>query len=311
MTSKTNSGTIASVVFFGTGDVSLKTLEGIHPTIAVEAIITKPDLVTSSGHRLQPAVKTWATKHTIPCHQPANKAELIELFSSTQFSSRLGLVVDYGLIIPTGVIDSFELGILNSHFSLLPKWRGADPITWSILAGDKATGVTIMQLEAGMDTGDILAVEEYDLAVKETTESLTTKLITISNKLLLVTIPKYLAGTLTPQPQDNTQATFSKKITKQDGELKPEKYSATELERQIRAYLGWPGSYIERKGIRLTIKQALADQESLPINTLMEHNGKLLLGCKEGSLDILSIQPAGKKPMDAKGFVNGYARLLN
>lgn len=310
MTSKTNSNTTTSIVFFGTGDVSLKTLEGIHPAIPIEAVITKPDLLTSSGQKAQPAVKAWATKHNIPCYQPANKAELSELFSHAQFSSRAGLVVDYGLIIPVDVIDGFELGILNSHFSLLPKWRGADPITWSVLAGDKTTGVTIMQLEAGMDTGDILAVETCSLASNETTASLTERLVAISNKLLIQTIPQYFAGELEPKPQDHEQATFSKKITKEAGELKPNEYIAAELERQVRAYLGWPGSYMTIKDVLLTIKEARVSSVAAPSGKLVNQGGKLLLGCKEDSLEIIRIQPAGKKPMDARAFTNGYAKLL-
>lgn len=311
MTSKTSSNTATSIVFFGTGEVSLKTLQGIHPTIPVEAIITKPDLTSSSGKAVQPAVKTWATQHGIDCHQPANKGELSELFSAHNFSSRAGLVVDYGLIIPVGVIESFELGILNSHFSLLPKWRGADPITWSVLAGDTTTGVTIMQLEAGMDTGDILAVEQCDLAVNETTDSLTARLITISNKLLLEILPKLFAGKLTPKPQDHAQATFSKKISKEEGELKPDEHTAAELERQIRAYLGWPGSYITINGTLLTIKEVVVSQETAPLGKLTLREGKVLLGCKDDSLEVAQIQPAGKKQMDAKSFANGYAKLLD
>lgn len=311
MTSKTSSATTTSIVFFGTGDVSVKTLQGIHPAISVEAVITKPDLMSSNGQAVPPAVKAWATQHGIACHQPANKAELAELFSHNTFSSRAGLVVDYGLIIPLDVIESFELGILNSHFSLLPKWRGADPITWSVLAGDKTTGVTIMQLEAGMDTGDILAVEQCDLTAEETTDSLTARLITISNTLLIDTLPKFFAGELSPKPQDHTQATFSKKISKEDGALKPDGHTATELERQVRAYLGWPGSYMTIDGVLLTIKQARVSTSTLPAGTLTPRENKLLLGCKEGSLEIIQIQPAGKKPMDARGFINGYGKLLD
>jgi methionyl-tRNA formyltransferase len=311
MTSKTSSATTTSIVFFGTGEVSLKTLQGIHPAISVEAVITKPDLMSSNGQAVPPAVKAWATQHGIVCHQPANKAELAELFSHNNFSSRAGLVVDYGLIIPLSVIESFELGILNSHFSLLPKWRGADPITWSVLVGDTTTGVTIMQLEAGMDTGDILAVEEYDLAADETTDSLTTRLITISNKLLIETLPKFFAGELNPKPQDHKQATFSKKISKANGTLKPDEYTAAELERQVRAYSGWPGSYITIDGVLLTIKQARVSTSTAPIGKLTLKENMLLLGCKEGSLEIIQIQPAGKKPMDARGFINGYGKILD
>lgn len=307
----TNSSTTTSIVFFGTGEVSLETLKSISGKITVEAVITKPDLMASSGRAMSPAVKIWAESNSIPCYQPANKAELAELCAQTKFSSKAGLVVDYGIIIPLSVITGFEKGILNSHFSLLPRWRGADPITWSILAGDQTTGVTVMQVDEGMDTGDILAVEEIEVASDETVPTLTDKLVRLSNSMLIDVIPKYLRGEITPAQQNHTLATFSKKIQKEDGLLKPSEYTATELERQIRAYLGWPGSYMTSHGALLAIKKVGVSEVTAPTGQLVQNEGRLLLGCKEGSLEIELIQPAGKKPMDARSFANGYANLLN
>lgn len=299
------------IVFFGTGEVSLETLKGISSHVQIEAIITKPDLLSSSGSRTSPAVKLWAQENGVPCYQPANKAELGDLFDKQAFESRVGLVVDYGLIIPLSVISSFELGILNSHFSLLPRWRGADPITWSILSGDEVTGVTIMQLAEGMDTGDILRSEKLEIGTEDTTSTLTTKLIGLSNKMLVETLADYLEGNASTTQQDHDRATFSKKITKEDGLVRPNDYSAVEIERQIRAYLGWPGSYITIGDTLLTIKSAKAVNTKAPIGQLTLNEGKLLMGCKQGSLEITQIQPAGKKPMDAKGLVNGYAKLIS
>lgn len=308
MTSKTNSST--STVFFGTGDVSLKTLEGIADDISIEAVITKPDLTTSSGKSIAPAIKTWAQQRNIPCYQPANKTELVSLVGAAKFSSDLGLVVDYGLIIPESVIRSFKLGILNSHFSLLPKWRGADPITWSVLAGDNQTGVTIMQVDAGMDTGDILATEKISLSPNETTQSLTTKLIELSNTMLVRTIPRYISGQITPTPQDNELATYSTKISKEMGQLNP-MLSAVELERQVRAFRGWPSSYIPIHDTLVTIKEARVSSEQIEPGHLVWRAKKLLYGCNGGSLEIVSIQPAGKSAMDGASFVNGYKHLLH
>lgn len=308
MTSKKNS-TTTSTVFFGTGDVSLATLQGIHAELDIEAVITKPDLLTSSGHKKPPAVKVWAEQHSIPCYQPANKAELSQLLRDIKFSSAVGLVVDYGIIIPPDVLAAFPNGLVNSHFSLLPKWRGADPITWPILAGDKETGVTIMQVDEGMDTGDILYQEAIEIAEQETTASLTDKLIKLSNRMITESLPAFVAGELAPTAQDNDQASYSTKITKEMGAIDSE-LSAAEIERQIRAFQDWPGSYLTIQGTLLTIKSAKVSQAKVAPGQLTYQGGQLLFGCTQDSLEILQIQPAGKKPMDAKSFANGYARLL-
>ncbi len=311
MTSKMNLTTNISTVFFGTGEVSLDTLVGIADHVKIEAVITKPDLVTSSGRTVSPKVKDWAEQNAVPCFQPGNKAELAALCEQESFDSPIGLVVDYGIIIPSSVIQSFRKGILNSHFSLLPKWRGADPITWTILGGDTQTGVTIMLVDEGMDTGDILAQQTIALNPDETVASLTPKLVNLSNDMLITTIPGYIGGDITPQPQNHDAATYSTKITKEMGELKPSEFTAAELERQIRAYQGWPGSYLTIHNTLLTIKNARVSKETTPIGGLHWQNHTLLLGCKQGSLEITLLQPAGKKPMDAAGFVNGYKQLLS
>ncbi len=311
MISKTNSAIVTSIVFFGTGEVSLATLEGIEGNIPVEAVVTKPDLVTSSGRKISPQVKVWAEENGVPCYQPANKAELAELCSKQAFKSPVGLVVDYGIIIPASVIQGFKQGILNSHFSLLPKWRGADPITWTILAGDTTTGVTVMLVDEGMDTGDILAQEEIELAPDETVASLTPRLVEISNDMLINTIPVYLRGEIKPEVQDHEAASYSSKISKEMGELKPGEKTAVELERQVRAFQGWPGSYITIQDTLLAIKSAKATNKSAPIGKINRAGKTLLLGCRQGSLQIDSIQPAGKKPMDALGFANGYKDLID
>jgi methionyl-tRNA formyltransferase len=311
MTSMTNSAIATSIVFFGTGEVSLATLEGIAGNISVEAVITKPDLVTSSGHKISPQVKVWAEENGVPCYQPANKAELAELCNKQAFKSPVGLVVDYGIIIPASVIQGFRQGILNSHFSLLPKWRGADPITWTILAGDTTTGVSVMLVDEGMDTGGILVQEEIELAPDETVASLTPKLVGLSNDMLINAIPDYLRGEMKPRVQNHEAASYSSKINKDMGELKPTEKTALELERQVRAFQGWPGSYITVQGTLLAVKSARATSKTTPIGKINRDGKTLLLGCKQGSLQIDSIQPAGKKPMDALGFANGHRNLIS
>lgn len=297
-----------SIVFFGTGEVSLKTIEGIAGHFDIEAVITKPDLTTSSSKTRPAELKIWAEEHQVPCFTPASKAELSDVIANQKFKSEVGLVVDYGIIIPQDVIDSFPHGILNSHFSLLPKLRGADPITFAVLEGHKETGVSIMQLVAKLDEGDIIAQEKYQMPQAITTPQLTTDLIELSNEMLATVIPNYLADKLVPKSQDHIQASYSRKLTKEDGLLDPSK-TATELECQIRAFIDWPKSYMFMDDLRVVITQARTSDQKYPVGKLTVDDKKLYYGCKGGSLEILELQPAGKLKMNAEAFTNGYIKL--
>lgn len=293
-----------SLVFFGTGQVSLKTIEAIQDHFCIEAVITKPDLVTSTGKTRPAELKVWAIQQNIQCFTPSNKAELSQLIAKHKFKSQVGLVVDYGIIIPQDVIDSFKLGILNSHFSLLPKLRGADPITFAILEGLEETGVSIMQIVAGLDEGDIVAQENYQLPNDITTPQLTGDLIELSNKLLIKTIPEYIAGKIELRPQQGNP-TYSRRLTKQDGQMDPSK-TAEQLEREVRAYTGWPKSYFDWQGKTYIIHKAEVSEQIAEVGQLVTHNKKLYYGCKDDSLEILEIQPANKPKMNAEAFINGY-----
>lgn len=293
------------IVFFGTGEVSLKTTEGIANNFDIEAVITKPDLTTSSGKTRPAELKIWAEEHQIPCYSPANKAELSQLITGQKFESQVGLVVDYGIIIPQDVIDSFPKGILNSHFSLLPQLRGADPITFAILEGLQETGVTIMQIVAKLDEGDIVAQQTYTMPANVTTPQLTDDLIALSNKMLITAMPDYLEGKITPTQQDHSQATYSRKLSKEDGLLDSSK-TAVELECQIRAFIDWPKSYMFMDDLRITITKVRVSGQKSPIGRLSVVDKKLYYGCKDGSLNILELQPAGKSKMNAAAFINGY-----
>lgn len=301
--------TNSSLVFFGTGEVSLKTIEGIAGHFDIEAVITKPDLTTSSGKTRPAELKIWAEVYQVPCFTPATKAELSDVIANQKFKSEVGLVVDYGIIIPQDVIDAFPHGILNSHFSLLPKLRGADPITFAVLEGHKETGVSIMQLVAKLDEGDIIAQEKYQMPQSITTPKLTTDLIELSNEMLAAVIPNYLAGKLVPKSQDHIQASYSRKLTKEDGLLDPSK-TATELECQVRAFIDWPKSYLFMDDLRIVITKAQPSTQKSQAGKLSVIDKKLFYGCKDGSLDIIELQPAGKTIMNAESFINGYLQAL-
>lgn len=299
-----------SIVFFGTGPVSLRTLEQISPAFSIEAIITKPSTTKSHKHQSQ-TVEDWAKIHNIPVHLPGNKDELSEIFKQYKFKSLIGLVVDYGIIIPRDVLSAFKKGILNSHFSLLPEWRGADPITFAILSGQKTTGVSIMLIVPKLDEGDLLTTKEYKLSPSITIDVLTKELTDLSSELLIDIIPKYLANKIKPYPQPTShKPTYSRKLTKQDGLVDCNK-SAEQIEREIRAYLGWPKSLLQYRGMDLILLKSKASNYQVDTGKLKVIDGKLLLGCKNNSLQIIRLQIAGKKSMDAKSFINGYQNIIS
>jgi methionyl-tRNA formyltransferase len=288
-----------SLVFFGTGPVSLACLEGIAGHFDIEAIITKPDKLAPNGRPHSAPVKAWAADHAIPLFQPATKAELAGLVTPGRFASRVGLVVDYGLIIPESVIRAFPLGIINSHFSLLPEWRGADPITFAILSGQAVTGVSVMLVVPALDEGLLLAQAQYQIPSDATTRQLTSALSDISNQLLIKTIPAYISNQIKPYPQDTSQPpTFSRKLTKADGDISWDK-PADQIEREVRAFLGWPGSHTTLAGIEVTITAAHVASAS-------DGPKALAVPCKSGALVIDRLKPAGKREMTGREFLAGH-----
>ncbi len=295
-----------TLVFLGSGPVGLASLEFLHEHFEIEAVITKPDPQSSRAPRL---VADYARQHQLPLLQPSNKLELDTLTQAAPFRARLGVVVDYGIIIPQTVISRFELGIINSHFSLLPEWRGADPITFAILSGQAETGVSIMKIVPALDEGDLLAQQRLSIDPHETTATLTDKLVQLSNDLLADVLPKYLDGQIQPYPQDTTQqVTYSRKLEKSDGEIDWNK-PAEQLEREIRAYLGWPGSKTEIAGRRVTILEAQANDQSGPLGTFKRDNKHIVAYCKTGSLVITHLKPDGKGAMSAEAFLAGTPNI--
>lgn len=295
------------IVFFGTGTVSLASLEFLSQHFAVEAVITKPDGVGVNNKPIEPPVKIWAQDHNISVHQPAGKAALTELFESNPFKSQVGLVVDYGLIIPQPVIDYFPLGIVNSHFSLLPKLRGADPITFAILEGQEVTGVSLMLIVAAMDEGQLIAQCQFKLLPDINIQQLTASLVELSNQLLLETLPDYLSGKIKPWPQDATIApSYTKKLTKADGVIDWTK-PATQLEREVRAYLGWPGSQTQIAGLDVQITAAhVTAGQGQPGQAFKTITKDLAFYTGDGTLTIDRLKPASKRDMTAREFLAGH-----
>jgi methionyl-tRNA formyltransferase len=242
-------------VFLGTGPVAAKSLENLVKNFKVEFVITKkmPD-----HFRGVAPVEEFANGHGLTILFANTKSELDTVVQENNPQSEFGVVVDYGVIISKEVIDYFPLGIINSHFSRLPQWRGADPITFAILSGQKSTAVSLMLVEPTLDTGKIIVQKSIPIADDETTPSLTWKLVDLSNELLAKYIPKYMSGEVKPraQPHVERDVSYSRKLTKEDGELDPSVLTATECERRIRAFIEWPKSRLLLRGQPTIITKA-------------------------------------------------------
>lgn len=289
------------LVFFGSGPVAAKSLELLAKDFEIEAVVTK------AGKHKRDAVPVLdlASKLGTNIFTLANKQQLDELIASNPFDSELGVIIDYGIIVSRKVIDSFGLGIVNSHFSLLPQWRGADPISFAILSGQQTTGVSLMLINEKMDEGLLLAQDELAIAAKETTPSLTEKLIGLSNRLLASNLPKYTAGKLKPYPQDESGTSYSSKLTKQDGIIDWQK-PAAQLEREVRAYLDWPKSRTRFGDMEVIISDTDVVNTPLKPGEIKVSSEQLLIGTGQKSLAIQRLKPAGKNEMSASEFIRGY-----
>lgn len=301
------SGKTNSIVFFGTGPVAARSLELLAKEFTVEAVITKP---TPAHHKYPAPVATIAEHLSLPLYTAASKVELDTLIAQTKFKSKLGVIIDFGIIVSQQVIQAFPLGIVNSHFSLLPRWRGADPITYAIINGDTKTGVSLMLIDEGMDTGKLLTYRTLHMHPEETTVTLTSKLITLSNDLLSKYLPLYINGDIRPKQQPHpSRATYSHKISKQDGII-DWSLPAEQIERTIRGYIEWPGSRCTLAGLDCIVTKAhVVTMEDTP-GTYIIHGNELVIFAGKNALSIDTIKPAGKKEMPIAAFLAGYKSVI-
>ena len=300
------------IVFFGSGPVAAKSLELLLAYATVEEIVTKP---RASHHKGDVPVLALAERLGLPVKTVSNRAALDALIAEKPFSSRLGVLVDFGIIVSQVVIDYFPLGIVNSHFSLLPEWRGADPITFAILSGQRQTGVSLMLLTAGMDEGPLLAQTPYDIPARATTPELTEALIELSDTALAEILPRWAAGAIHAAPQTSvsmapsTEPSYSRKLTKEDGVLDWQK-PAVVLEREIRAFSDWPKSRATFGGLEAIVVKAQIMERSGTPGTTTVIDKKPAVFCGENALVIEVIKPASKQEMTGEAFLAGYKRFF-
>lgn len=303
------------IVFFGSGPVAAESLRLLSEHFEIEAVITKPRALQHKG---DVPVLDLATELHLPIKTAANKHELDKVFEGKPFKSHIAILIDFGIIVSQKVIDYFPLGIVNSHFSILPEWRGADPITFAILSGQKQTGVSLMLLVEAMDEGPIVAQGMYDIEPDETTNSLTAYLIELSAALLQTAVPAYIAGEMVPRSQEEVVAmlnrpfkiSYSRKLVKEDGLIDWSK-PAEQLEREIRAFIDWPKSRTTLGGKDVIITKAhvvpgnSTDNKPGDVELSVTKDGILMIDTGDGRLCIDRLKPAGKREMSAQEFLAG------
>jgi len=308
------------IIFIGTpayGAIVLEELiKGGQPPVLV---VTAPDKPVGRRQILTPSpVKVVARKYGIPVEQPERIESRVPRQKIKNLNPDLGILAGYGQIIPKDILAIPRFGFLNVHPSLLPKYRGPSPVQFTILNGEKESGVTIILMDEKIDHGPIISQKSLTIKEQETSQTLHHKLAQLGACLLLETIPLWVKGLIKPEKQNDAQATFTKILFKKDGKIDWQK-SAEVLERAVRAFYPWPGSYIiwpnKSKSIKIKILKARTfkspDKIKYPIGkVLVVPQNEIGVQCKKDFLVIEKLQPAGKKEMAAEDFLRGYSNFI-
>jgi methionyl-tRNA formyltransferase len=308
------------VIFMGTPEFAVPCLEYlILNQYQVVAVYTRPDKPAGRGRSpVSSPVKRLAQSLKLEVVQPASLKSEEVVAQLTGFRPDVIVVAAYGQILPQPVLDIPRYGCINVHPSLLPKFRGASPVTASILAGDEFTGVSIMLMDKGMDTGPVLARAQIPISPQDTTGSLTSKLSQIGARLLLDVLLRWLRGELTPQPQNDAEATYSSPIAKEEGEV-DWSLPAIEIWRRVRAFQPWPGCYTKWQGRRLEIIEAvpLPREGSFEVGqvvaltpTIERSEAAFGVCTGDGILGVLTVQLEGKRAMSAAEFLRGQREFI-
>jgi methionyl-tRNA formyltransferase len=301
-------------VFLGTGAFAVPILAALadQPIINLLAVVTAPQRAGSRGRPTDPPVAAWAAEHGLPMLRPVRLRVPEAIAQLVELRPELLVLADYGQIVPASLLDVPAHGALNVHPSLLPRHRGATPIPAAILAGEAETGVTLMRMDAGLDSGPVVAQSRVALSGSETAPQLEGQLADLGARLLVATLPHWLAGEIEPEVQNERAATMTRPLRREDGRLDASK-TAAELGRQVRAYQPWPGSFVETSAGRLTVWSAQvgeARSKDVAVGTLARTlDAGLAIAASDALLELDEIQPAGGRRMSAAELLRGHPAL--
>lgn len=297
------------LVFCGTPRFAVPTLEKLaYAGFRIRLVVTQPDRPKGRGMELAfSPVKESALRLGLPIVQP-EKIKTNEDFRAqlTALKPDAIIVVGYGRIIPQWMLELPLMGNINLHASLLPKYRGAAPIQWAIASGERVTGVTTMRIDAGLDTGDILLQKELAIMEEDTAETLAPRLASIGAELMLETLQGLHAKTITPQPQNDAKATLAPILKKEDGRISFER-TAEEVRNRMRGFQPWPGAFTTFRGKAMNVWSVRLAERKVRKGELELSSGQLFAGFAQNTaLELLEVQPEGKKRMAVADFINGY-----
>ena len=298
-------------IFLGSPDFAVPCLRALAEISDVALCVTQPDKPAGRGLKLRPpAVKVAATELGIECIQPRKVRDGALAARMRAVGADVAIVVAYGRILPREVLDSPRLGCLNVHASILPRWRGAAPINWAVVAGDSVSGVTLMRMDEGLDTGPALAVRETEITPQMTAGELNEVLSALGAQLLREELPPFLRGELEEQPQDDSKATKASLLSREDGRIRWD-MSAEDVHNHIRGFVPWPGAWSIVKGKRMKVHKARIDVAAgtwgAPGTVMQAERRELKIACASGMVQILELQLEGRKRMSAEAFVAGKA----
>ena len=289
----------------GSPDFSLPALQALADAYHVVGVVTQPDRASGRGRELKsPPVKSLAQELDIPMMQPEKLRQPEAMEQLRQWNPDLIVVAAFGQILKKDVLFLPRFGCINVHASLLPRWRGASPIQAAILHGDEETGITIMRMDVGLDTGPMLSQKSIRLTREDTADSVFEKLSHLGADLLIETLPDYLSGKLQPVPQPEEGVTYAPMIKKEDGQL-DFTHPADELERRVRAFNPWPGAFMDLDGMLLKVHRAHVEDGKAEAGQRLIYEDQPAVGAGSGLLILDEVQPAGKKSMSGKSFLAG------
>jgi methionyl-tRNA formyltransferase len=301
------------IIFMGSAELACRSLEALarQPDFAVVAVVTQPDRPRGRELKLQASpMKQAAARLRLPVLQPARARDEGFIAELLGLGPDLIAVAAYGQILPKAILELPQFGCLNVHTSLLPKYRGAAPIQWAILQGESETGVTIMKMDAGLDTGDILTQTKTPILAEDTAQTLHDRLGELGADLLVATIRDHVAGKIKPQPQPAEDASLARKLTKEDGHL-DWNLPARELWNRVRAFTPWPGAFTHlpaqpQPHLLKVWRTEVAEGRGAPGEVLEAGKPGLVIACGTGALRLLEVQREGGRRMSVGDFLAGH-----